>query len=130
MIRTLAIILALALLVAINFNIWSYINNPLQLEPWTSTTMGVTFDPTKKDETDKTKRTITYNEEDIDKDLALLEGKFHAVRTYSVLQGLHKVPELAAKHNLNVTLGAWIGADLEKKPSGNRNPYSVKPGRK
>jgi exo-beta-1,3-glucanase (GH17 family)/cellulose synthase/poly-beta-1,6-N-acetylglucosamine synthase-like glycosyltransferase len=114
MIRTLAIILALALLVAINFNIWSYINNPLQLEPWTSTTMGVTFDPTKKDETDKTKRTLTYSEEDIDKDLALLEGKFHAVRTYSVLQGLHKVPELAAKHNLNVTLGAWIGADLEK----------------
>jgi hypothetical protein len=71
MIRTLAIILALALLVAINFNIWSYINNPLQLEPWTSTTMGVTFDPTKKDETDKTKRTLTYSEEDIDNDLAL-----------------------------------------------------------
>ncbi len=114
MIRTLSIILAIALLVAINFSIWSYINNPLQLEPWTSTTMGVTFDPTKKDETAKTKITLTHKAEDIDKDMALLEGKFHAVRTYSVLQGLHKVPELAAKHNLNVTLGAWIGSDLEK----------------
>ena len=112
MIRTLAIILALALLVAINFNIWSYINNPLQLEPWTSTTMGVTFDPTKKDENPRTK--TTHSEEDIEADLALLEGKFHAVRTYSVLKGLHKVPELALKHNLNVTLGAWIGSDLEK----------------
>jgi exo-beta-1,3-glucanase (GH17 family)/cellulose synthase/poly-beta-1,6-N-acetylglucosamine synthase-like glycosyltransferase len=114
MIRTLAIILSLALLVAINFNIWSYINNPLQLEPWTSTTMGVTFDPTKKDETLETKKNLIYNEADIDKDLALLEGKFHAIRTYSVLQGLHKVPELAVKHNLNVTLGAWIGVDKEK----------------
>lgn len=114
MIRTLAILLALTLLVVINFSIWSYINNPLQLEPWTSTTLGVTFDPTKKDETAKTKRTLTYSEEDLDKDLTLLEGKFHAIRTYSVLQGLHKVPELAAKHNLNITLGAWIGADLEK----------------
>jgi len=112
MIRTLAIILALALLVAINFSIWSYINNPLQLEPWTSTTMGVTFDPTKKDGNPKTK--TTHTEEEIDKDLALLEGKFHAVRTYSVLKGLHKVPELAAKRNLNITLGAWISADLEK----------------
>jgi len=112
MIRILSIIFALALLVAINFSIWSYINNPLQLEPWTSTTMGVTFDPTKKDENPRTK--TTHSEEDIGKDLALLGGKFHAVRTYSVLKGLHKVPELAAKHNLNVTLGAWIGSDLEK----------------
>jgi exo-beta-1,3-glucanase (GH17 family)/cellulose synthase/poly-beta-1,6-N-acetylglucosamine synthase-like glycosyltransferase len=114
MIRTLAIILSLALLVAINFSIWSFINNPLQLQPWTSTTLGVTFDPTKKDETFETKKTLVYNEEDIDKDLALLEGKFHAIRTYSVLQGLHKIPDLAAKHNLNVTLGAWISADKEK----------------
>jgi exo-beta-1,3-glucanase (GH17 family)/cellulose synthase/poly-beta-1,6-N-acetylglucosamine synthase-like glycosyltransferase len=112
MIRTLSIISALALLVAINFSIWSYINNPLQLEPWTSTTMGVTFDPTKKNENPRTK--TTHSEEDIDKDLSLLESKVRAVRTYSVLKGLHKVPELASKHNLNVTLGAWIGADLEK----------------
>ncbi|MEQ1546380.1 glycosyltransferase [Methyloglobulus sp.] len=114
MIKKLATLLALAVVVAINFSIWSYINNPLQLQPWTSTTMGVTFDPTKKDVTAKAKITLIHKEEDIDKDLALLEGKFHAVRTYTVLKGLHKVPELAAKHNLNVTLGAWIGPDLEK----------------
>ncbi|CAG7856874.1 hypothetical protein MCAMS1_01528 [biofilm metagenome] len=112
MLRTLAIILALTVLVAINFNIWSYINNPLQLQPWTNTTMGVTFDPTKKDQEPRT--LSAHSEKSIESDLALLEGKFHAVRTYSVLKGLHKVPELAAKHNLNVTLGAWIGGDLEK----------------
>ena len=112
MVRTLSVIFALALLVGVNFLIWSYYNNPLQLQPWTNTTMGVTFDPTKKEEDSRTVQ--NYNEADIDKDLALLEGRFHAVRTYTVLKGMNKVPELALKHNLNVTLGAWISGNLEK----------------
>ena len=112
MIRTLSVIFALALLVGVNFLIWSYYNNPLQLQPWTSTTMGVTFDPTRKEDDPRTVQ--TYNEADIDKDLGLLQGKFHAVRTYSVLKGLHKVPELAAKHELNLTMGAWTSGNLEK----------------
>jgi cellulose synthase/poly-beta-1,6-N-acetylglucosamine synthase-like glycosyltransferase/exo-beta-1,3-glucanase (GH17 family) len=112
MIKTLVTILALTLLVAINFSIWSYYNNPLQLKPWTKTTMGVTFDPTQKKENPRT--LVTHTEENINKDLSILEGKFHAVRTYSVLKGLYKIPELAASHNLNVTLGAWIGGNLEE----------------
>ena len=31
-----------------------------------------------------------------------------------MLRGQHKIPEIAAKHNLNVTLGAWIDGNLEK----------------
>ena len=50
----------------------------------------------------------------MDHDLALLANKVHAVRTYSMLKGQHKIPELAAKYNLNTTLGAWIDGDLEK----------------
>ncbi len=40
------------------------------------------------------------------------------MRTYSVLKGLDKIPELAAKRNLNTTVGAWINhcyKDCEKK---------------
>jgi exo-beta-1,3-glucanase (GH17 family)/cellulose synthase/poly-beta-1,6-N-acetylglucosamine synthase-like glycosyltransferase len=105
-------IIALALLVFLNFSIWSYVNNPLQLQPWTKTTMGVTFDPMRKQDT-QTSNTFP-SEADIDHDLSLLENKVHAVRTYSVLKGLDKVPELAAKHNLNTTVGAWIDGNLEK----------------
>ncbi len=105
-------VIALALLVFINFSIWSYVNNPLQLQPWTKTTMGVTFDPMRKQDT-QTSNTFP-SEADIDHDLSLLANKVHAVRTYSVLKGLDKVPELAAKHNLNVTMGAWIDDNLEK----------------
>ena len=107
-----ATLIALALLVMINFSIWSYINNPLQLQPWTKTTMGVTYDPMRKQDT-QTSNTFP-SEADMDKDLSLLADKVHAVRTYSVLKGQHKVPELAAKHNLNTTVGAWIDGNLEK----------------
>mgnify|MGYP006279564913 CR=1 FL=1 len=110
--QKIATLFALALLVMINFSIWSYVNNPLQLQPWTKTTMGLTYDPTRKG--DDPRDNIFVKSEDIDKDLALLENKVHAVRTYSMLRGQHKIPEVAAKHNLNVTLGAWIDGNLEK----------------
>ncbi|MDD5577992.1 MAG: glycosyltransferase [Methylobacter sp.] len=106
------IVIALALLAFINFSIWSYVNNPLQLQPWTKTTMGVTFNPMRKNDTQKNN---SYpSEAEIEQDIILLSDKVHAIRTYSVLKGLYKVPELAAKHGLNVTVGAWIDGDLEK----------------
>ncbi len=105
-------VIALALIVFINFSIWSYVNNPLQLQPWIKTTMGVTFDPMRKQDT-QTSNTFP-SEADIDHDLSLLANKVHAVRTYSVLKGLDKIPELAAKYNLNTTVGAWIDGNLEK----------------
>ena len=41
------------------------------------------------------KQSNTYpSEADMDKDLALLADKVHAVRTYSMLKGQHKIPEL------------------------------------
>jgi exo-beta-1,3-glucanase (GH17 family)/cellulose synthase/poly-beta-1,6-N-acetylglucosamine synthase-like glycosyltransferase len=110
--RLLSILFTIALLVFINFSIWSYINNPLQLKSWTKTTMGVTFDPRRKEYTQE--NNLFPTEAQIDEDLAVLENKVHAVRTYSMLKGLHKVPELAAKHGLNTTIGAWIDGNLEK----------------
>ncbi len=110
--RKLAIIFVVVLLFAVNFSIWSYINNPLQLQPWTKTTLGVTYDPMRKQDTQNGN---TYPSiEDMDSDLTLLADKVHAVRTYSMLKGQDKIPELAAKLNLNVTLGAWIDGNLEK----------------
>ncbi len=112
MIKRIATLLALALLVVINFSIWSYVNNPLQIQPWTKTTMGLTYDATRKGDRPEDNKLIA--EADIASDLALLENKVHAIRTYSVLRGQHKIPEIAAQHNLNVTLGAWVGGNLEK----------------
>jgi len=111
MIRKLAIFVVLVLLVVINYSIWNRINNPLHLQPWTKTTLGVTYDPMRKEDTQPT--TQSFNPDNIDSDFALLADKVHAVRTYSMLRGQDAIPALAAKHNLNVTLGAWIGKELD-----------------
>ena len=50
MIRKIAIFVVLVLLVVINYSIWSRINNPLHLQPWTKTTLGVTYDPMRKED--------------------------------------------------------------------------------
>ncbi|WP_139826423.1 glycoside hydrolase family 17 protein [Derxia lacustris] len=52
--------------------------------------------------------------EQIDEDLAHLSEMFGCVRTYSVDQGLDRVPELARKHGMKVLLGIWIGQDDAK----------------
>jgi cellulose synthase/poly-beta-1,6-N-acetylglucosamine synthase-like glycosyltransferase/exo-beta-1,3-glucanase (GH17 family) len=114
MIRKFVILLTLMLLLAVNFSIWSYVNNPLQIQPWTKTTMGVTYDAMRKQDT-QTSNTFPSAEE-IENDLTLLTDKVFAVRTYSVdkEKGLDKIPEIAARHNLNTTVGAWIDVDSEK----------------
>ncbi|PPC91798.1 MAG: cellulose synthase, partial [Methylobacter sp.] len=73
--------------------------------------MGVTFDPRHKESTLDNNNYPTPDQ--IESDLALLSGKVHAIRIYSMLHGQDIIAELAAKHKLNITLGAWIG-DEEK----------------
>ena len=112
--RKFVILGILTLLIAVNFSIWSYINNPLQIQSWTKTTMGVTYDPMRKQDT-QTSNTYPSLEE-IESDLTLLSNKVFAVRTYNVdkERGFDKIPEIAARHNLNTTIGAWIDPDAEK----------------
>lgn len=50
----------------------------------------------------------------IERDLAALSAFTRCVRTYSVDQGLHVVPEVAEKLGMQVYLGAWIGRKDEK----------------
>jgi exo-beta-1,3-glucanase (GH17 family) len=52
--------------------------------------------------------------EQIAEDLAQLARISNCVRTYSVDNGLDKVPELASKVGLKVILGIWIGRDRLK----------------
>lgn len=49
--------------------------------------------------------------ERIDADLAVLSERFDCVRTYSQGQGLSAVPEIAARHHMQVLMGIWLGSD-------------------
>ena len=92
--------------------IWAYVNQPTEQPPWPRIVQGFSFSPFRADQ--DAIRHIMPSEQDIDEDLALLAGKTHAVRTYSSEDVLGEIPRLAQKHNINVTVGAWIDADLER----------------
>jgi exo-beta-1,3-glucanase (GH17 family)/cellulose synthase/poly-beta-1,6-N-acetylglucosamine synthase-like glycosyltransferase len=67
---------------------------------------GVSFSPYQRNQNPQTGPNPSMA--DIDRDLAALAGKVNAVRTYSTLDGLDKIPELAVKYDLKVVAGAWV----------------------
>ncbi|MBK1708523.1 MULTISPECIES: glycosyltransferase [Marichromatium] len=90
---------------------WALLNQPDDEPPWPSRIQGFSFAPMHAD--DDPSEHIYPSVEEIDADLALLQGDAYAVRTYTVEDTLAAVPRLAAAHDLNVTLGAWVGPDTE-----------------
>jgi len=50
----------------------------------------------------------------IDEDLALLSRYTDCVRTYSIENGLEKIPEIARRHGLKVLQGLWLSNKAEK----------------
>ena len=62
----------------------------------------------------RTTRRSIVSPEQIAEDLAELAKVSKCIRTYSIDNGLDKVPELASKVGLKVLLGVWIGRDRAK----------------
>ncbi|MHB8268409.1 glycoside hydrolase family 17 protein [Bradyrhizobium sp.] len=60
------------------------------------------------------KSTIVISEAQIAEDLVELAKVSRCIRTYSIENGLDKVPELASKVGLKVILGVWLGRDQLK----------------
>jgi exo-beta-1,3-glucanase (GH17 family) len=61
--------------------------------------------------------TIVISQAQIAEDLAELARVSRCIRTYSIENGLDKVPELASKVGLQVILGIWLGRDRLKNAS-------------
>ena len=107
-----ATLLTLFFLVSVNLGVWSYVNNPLKLPSWNKTMMGLTFSPMRRDSNPREGKYPT--KEQIAEDVQLLVGKAHSIRTYTSLEGMEVVPELAAKYGEHLAMGAWIDDNLEK----------------
>src|SRR5882757_7614993 len=73
----------------------------------------VSYAPFRHDQTPHNTRLIVSPEQ-IAEDLVELAKISKCVRTYSIDNGLDKVPELASKVGLKVLLGVWIGRDRAK----------------
>ncbi len=93
-------------------SLWAFANRPEQEPAWPSRIQGFSFSPMHSEQSPLSGVYPTL--EEIEADLALLAGKTHAIRTYSVEDVLAKIPELARKHHINVALGMWIDANHEK----------------
>ena len=89
---------------------WAYANRPASEPAWPSRVQGFAFSPYQVDQHPGRGDFPTLAQ--VEADLALLSGKTHAVRTYSTAGTLEAVPQLAARHGINVAVGAWINANL------------------
>jgi exo-beta-1,3-glucanase (GH17 family)/cellulose synthase/poly-beta-1,6-N-acetylglucosamine synthase-like glycosyltransferase len=105
-------LIILVLVALANLGIWAALNRPLDAPSWAGSIQGVSFSPYREDENPLTGKYPTRAE--IDSDLALLQTRVGAVRTYSAVEGVQDVPSLAAKYGLEVAAGAWIGRDAEQ----------------
>jgi exo-beta-1,3-glucanase (GH17 family)/cellulose synthase/poly-beta-1,6-N-acetylglucosamine synthase-like glycosyltransferase len=105
------IIIAVAI-AAVTVSVWAWINRPDSEPPWPGMIQGFSFSPMRTGDNPMLGKYPTV--EQIEEDLILLKGKTHAVRTYTLEGPLAEIPALAARHGINVALGAWIDARLEK----------------
>jgi len=97
---------------AITISFWALVNQPETEPPWPDIIQGFSFSPMRAHNDPLAENFPTAAE--IDEDLALLAGKTHSVRVYSMEGAQPQVPALARKYGLNVALGAWIDKRLEK----------------
>ena len=105
------IIMAVAIAI-LAVSLWALANRPGQEPPWPTRIQGFSFSPFQSGQSPLERG--YPSERQIDADLALLQGKTHAIRTYSVEDVLVKIPELARKHDINVAFGVWIDADVAR----------------
>jgi len=95
-----------------NFGAWALLNRPVTPADWNGQIRGLSFSPFQKDQDPQ--RGQFPSHADIDQDLARLAGWVRNVRTYSSLDGLEQVPQLAARYGLTVTAGAWLDRRNER----------------
>jgi exo-beta-1,3-glucanase (GH17 family)/cellulose synthase/poly-beta-1,6-N-acetylglucosamine synthase-like glycosyltransferase len=105
-------LLIAALFATLTFAVWALLNRPTSEPPWPALIQGFAFSPFRANE-DPTHFQMPTDEE-IDSDLALLQGRVNAVRTYSVAGTLADVPALAEKRDINVAIGAWLDSHRDK----------------
>ncbi len=107
----LRIALALGLVVGASVLFWASRDYTVVAPDWDGQVRGIAYNPSHVF-TLKDNGRITP--EQIDRDMAQLSQLTGRVRTYTVAGGMDKVPEIARRYGLTVSLGCWISADLDQ----------------
>ena len=96
----------LGIILLLNFSVWALVNQSVSERAYGGFISGLSYSGYKAGDT---KNRLT--DEQIDRDLEVLAGHTKSIRIYGVSDGLDRIVPIAAKHGLNVTLGAWISPD-------------------
>lgn len=94
-----------------NYALWSTVGISAAAPDITGRLHGLTYAPYGRDEAPWVRHSFAPTA--IDADLRQLAALTREIRTYSASQH-PELPELAAKHGLRLTLGAWLGLDTGK----------------
>jgi exo-beta-1,3-glucanase (GH17 family)/cellulose synthase/poly-beta-1,6-N-acetylglucosamine synthase-like glycosyltransferase len=107
----LRIVFALAMVLSASVLFWASRDYTVTAPDWDGQVRGIAYTPSHQF-TDYDQKNVTP--EQIDRDLAQLSQITGRIRTYTVDNGMDKVPEIARRYGLTVSLGIWIGPDLVK----------------
>ena len=107
----LRIILALAMVLSASVLFWASRDYAVSAPDWDGQVRAIAYNPSRIF-TDYDQKNVT--QEQIDRDLAQLSQITGHIRTYTVDGGMDKVPEIARRYGMTVSLGIWLGADMVK----------------
>ena len=102
---------ALVMVVGASVLFWASRDYTVVAPDWDGQVRGIAYTPSHLF-TDDAQKNITP--EQIDRDLAQLSQITGHIRTYTVAGGMDKVPEIARRYGMTVSLGIWLGPDLVK----------------
>src|SRR6202046_2691613 len=105
-------IVALAIVLAINFGGWYLLNRPAAQRSWDGMIASVSFTPYQADQSPHDKKYPSVDQ--IDRDMALVARVADGVRTYDALNGFENIPRIAAKYDhFSVIAGAAVNGDKD-----------------
>lgn len=114
----------MSLIIAVlTISLWALANQPEMEPPWPATIQGFSFSPLHAHHDPA--KDIYPTEEEIEADIALLAGKTHAIRTYSIHSTLGKIPPIAHQYGLNVALGGWLDKDQQRNTQEIKSLISI-----
>jgi len=97
---------AILIVMLANFIVWAAVNQSVRERSWGGVINGLSYSGYQAGDTDN-----HLTDAQIDTDMETLAGHTNNVRTYGVADGLDRIPVIAAKHGIDVNLGAWISPD-------------------
>ncbi|MBV9331085.1 MAG: glycosyltransferase [Alphaproteobacteria bacterium] len=102
---------ALLLVVGASVMFWASRDYTVIAPDWDGQVRGIAYNPSHLFG-DRDRELVTPDH--IDRDLSQISQITGHVRTYTVSNGLEKVPEIARRYGLTVSMGIWIGSDLDQ----------------